>query len=383
METAPRRRRWPKVLGVLAVVSVIVALWINAQLEPKRLAATVLGQAGSALQLRLTFEGTPDYAFRPEPRLVLPGFSAASLDGAVFLSAKRAEISLPWATITGGEPVITRVELDSPVLDLPGLQRWLASRPPSPFKLPTLSRGIAVKDGLVRGGEGSLRALSLELPHLQAGDPAQLDAKGRFASGDTELPFKLRTTVATPGLASALDLGLQLTLPPQSTKQAAPRLVSVSLLGRYEWAEPKFTLEADQLGVNAPSPLPSFSGKAKLESAQALVLSLDAVLGRWPEAWPKLPGTLAAQSENLPVHLSYSGKNDFSDVLQLSAARAGTEVEASLRVPELQRWMAADAASPLPPLQAKLKTPALEFEGVKLEGVEVEISEGAAADAAP
>jgi hypothetical protein len=54
-----------------------------------------------------------------------------------------------------------------------------------------------------------------------------------------------------------------------------------------------------------------------------------------------------------------------------------------LRVPELQRWLAADAASPLPPLEAKLKAPALEFEGVKLEGVEVEISEGATAEAAP
>jgi hypothetical protein len=383
MEASPRRRRWPKVLGVLAVLLVIGAFWVNAQLEPKRLAATVLGQAGKSLQLKLSFDGTPDYAFRPEPRLVLPGFSAASLDGAVFLSAKRAEISLPWATITGGEPVITRVELDAPVLDLPGLQRWLASRPPAPFKLPTLSRGIAVKDGVVRSGDWSVRALSLELPHLQTGDPAQLEAKGNFTSGDTDLPFKLRTIAATPGLASPLDLDLQLTLPPQSTKKEAPRLASVSLLGRYEWADPKFTLEADKLGVNAASPLPSFSGKAKLESAQALVLDVDAVLGRWPEAWPKLPGALAAQSENLPVHLGYAGKPDFSDALKLSAARAGTEVEASLRVPELQRWLAADAASPLPPLQAKLKAPALEFEGVKLEGVEVEISEGAAAEAAP
>ena len=144
-----------------------------------------------------------------------------------------------------------------------------------------------------------------------------------------------------------------------------------------------FTLEADKLGVNAASPLPSFSGKGKLESADTLVLGLDAVLGRWPEAWPKLPGALAAQSENLPVHVAYSGKTDFSDALALSAARAGTEVAASLRVPELQRWLAADASSPIPPLQAKLKAPALEFEGVKLEGVEVEIREAGQTEAAP
>ena len=383
MEAAPRRRRWPKVLGVLAALLVIGAVWINAQLEPTRLATTVLGQAGKSLQLKLSFKGTPDYAFRPEPRLVLPGFSAASLDGAMIVSATRAEISLPWATITGGAPVITRVALDAPVLDLAALDRWLASRPPTPFKLPTLSRGIAVKDGIVRGGEWSVRALALDLPHLQEGDVAKLDAEGVFVSGPSEYPFKLRTIAAMPGLASPIDLDLQLTLPAESTKKAPPRLVSVSLLGRYAWADPKFTLEAEKLGVNAASPLPSFSGKGKLESADTLTLEVDAVLGRWPEAWPKLPPALAAQSENLPVHVAYSGKPDFSDALSLSAARAGTEVEASLRVPELQRWMASDASSPLPPLQAKLKAPALEFEGVKLEGVEVEVSEGGKAEAAP
>jgi hypothetical protein len=383
MEVAPRRRRWPRVLGVLAALLVIGAIWVNAQLEPTRLATTVLGQAGKALQLRLSFAGTPDYAFRPEPRLVLPGFSAASLDGAVFLSARRAEISLPWATITGGDPVITRVELDAPVLDLPGLDRWLASRPPTPFKLPTLRRGIAVKDGIVRGGGWSLRALALDLPHLKEGDAATLDSQGVFANGPSEYPFKLRAIAATPGLASPIDLDLQLTLPPESTKKAPPRLASVSLLGRYAWSDPKFTLEADKLGVNADSPLPSFAGKGKLESADTLTLDVDAVLGRWPEAWPKLPVALAARSESLPVHVEYSGKPDFSDALSLSAARDGTEVQASLRVPELQRWLAAEASSPLPPLQAKLKAPALEIEGVKLEGVEVEISEGGKAEAAP
>jgi hypothetical protein len=213
MEAAPRRRRWPKVLGVLAALLVIGAVWINAQLEPTRLAPTVLGQAGKSLQLKLSFKGTPDYAFRPEPRLVLPGFSAASLDGAMIVSATRAEISLPWATITGGAPVITRVALDAPVLDLAALDRWLASRPPTPVKLPTLSRGIAVKDGIVRGGEWSVRALALDLPHLQEGDVAKLDAEGVFVSGPSEYPFKLRTIAAMPGLASPIDLDLQLTLP--------------------------------------------------------------------------------------------------------------------------------------------------------------------------
>jgi hypothetical protein len=381
MEAGPRRRRWPKVLGVLAASCVVIAIWINSQLEPHRLATTVLGQAGKSLQLQLSFQGTPDYAFRPEPRLVLPGFSAASLDGKVFLSAKRAEVSLPWSSITGdADPVITRVELDAPVLDLPGLRRWLASRPPSPFKLPTLEKGVAVSDGVVNGDGWSLRALKLDLPHLRAGDAATLEASARLLSGKNDLPFKLHAVAATPGLKSALDFGLQLTLPPQGAK---PNIVSVSLRGDYEWADPKFLLNAKQLGVVAVSPLPSFEGKGRFEMADIASLDFDAVLNHWPEAWPKLPDALAKQSEKLPLHLHYQGKPDFSDALQLSAVRDETSLDASLRWPELQRWMAADKAAPLPPLNAKLKTPVLEFEGVRLEGVEVEVSEGGSAGAAP
>ena len=75
-------------------------------------------------------------------------------------------------------------------------------------------------------------------------------------------------------------------------------------------------------------------------------LRVDAVLGRWPEAWPTLPAALAAQSQQLPVRVTYAGKTDFSDPLQLAIARAGIELQAAVRVPELQRWLAADAASP-------------------------------------
>jgi hypothetical protein len=205
-------------------------------------------------------------------------------------------------------------------------------------------------------------------------------------SGEHDIPFKLRAVTTTPGLKSPLELDLQVTLPTQATaegKAGKPNIVSISLSGDYEWADPKFVLDARRLGVVAVSPLPSFEGKGRFESADATSLDFDAVLNHWPEAWPKLPEALARQSEKLPLHLHYHGKPDFSDALELSAARDETSLAAALRWPELQRWLAADKASPLPPLNAKLKTPALEFEGVKLEGVEVEISEGGSAEAAP
>lgn len=372
---APRRRRWPWLLGTFAVLLVLAAFWIDAQLEPRRLATTVLAKAGESLQLKLSFRGTPEYALRPEPRLVLPGFSAARLDGEVFLSARRAEISLPWSTITGGEPVITRIQLDAPVVQLAGLRRWLASRPPTPFKLPTLSRGLHVADGAVIDAAYSLRELSLELPRLETGIPASLDARGRYIAGKTNLPFQLKALVARPGLASPVDLDLTV------TQQAKP--VAIALRGNYAWADPKFSLTAAKLSMVATSPLPSLEGKGELELADSLRFELDAVLTRWPEAWPKLPPALAAKSEGLPVRLDYEGKPDLSDPLSLFSTRDDTELRASLRLPELQQWLATDTSSPLPPLRATLKTPSLDFDGIELQGVELEIGEGGGAEATP
>ena len=380
--TPARRRRWPWLLGGLAVLLVIGAIFVNAQLEPHRLANTVLGRAGKSLQLRLSYQGTPEYAFRPEPRLVLPNLSVAALDGSEFLTAKRAEVSLPWSTITGGEPVVTRIELDAPVLDVPGLRRWLASRPPAPFKLPTLRRGLVVREGTVREASWSLHRLALQLPHLQTGDPAKLEAQASLVAGKTQMPFSLTAIAATPGLASPLDLHLVLS-PLAEVKAPAPAPIAIALQGRYEWADPRFTLVADKLGLVAKSPIPSLEGKGRLELAEQASLDFDAVLSRWPQTWPALPKALAARSEKLPVQLRYRGKADFSDPLSLHAARDDTELQASTRVTEFRQWLAAGPATPLPPLQGTLKTPALEFDGITLEGVEVEISGGGGPEAAP
>jgi uncharacterized protein involved in outer membrane biogenesis len=378
-----RRRRWRWILGTLAVLVVAGAIFINAQLEPHRLADTVLGRAGKSLKLRITYQGTPEYAFRPEPRLVLPKLSVAALDAKLaFLTAERAEISLPWSTITGGEPVITRITLDAPVLRLPAMRRWLASRPPTPFKLPTLSRGLALSDGTIIDSAWTLRRLSLDLPRLKEGEAAKLEASAIFAAGKTALPFELTALAATPGLASPLDL--QLTLKPTAAaKEPAPAPIAITMKGSYAWADPRFTLLADNFAMAASSPIPSLQGKGKFELAEQAALEFDAVLSRWPETWPTLPKALAEKGDKLPVQLRYRGNRDFSDPLSLVAARDGTELRASLRVTEVQAWLAAGPATPLPPLQGTLKTPALDFDGITLEGVEVEISEGGGAGAAP
>ena len=169
MAISKRGRRWLIVLSLLALALAIGGWWIDRQLEPKRLAALVLAKAGESLGLQLAFDGEPDYAFKPEPRLLIPNLAVRDpATGKVFLSARRAEISLPWDTITGGEPVITRIELDAPELDLPGLRLWQAARPPTPFKLPTLTKGMHLSEGRIRDDGYRVSKLALDLPHAQS-----------------------------------------------------------------------------------------------------------------------------------------------------------------------------------------------------------------------
>src|SRR5690606_41897955 len=100
MTERPRKRRWPWILGVLAGLALLAGWWLDRQLEPARLASTVLSRLGAATGLELSFEGEPDYALRPEPRLLLPGFQARVPGAAApMFKAARVEVSLPWDTI--------------------------------------------------------------------------------------------------------------------------------------------------------------------------------------------------------------------------------------------------------------------------------------------
>jgi hypothetical protein len=375
MPLSPRARRWSKIAAVAVVLLLVLAWWVDRQLEPERLTRTVLARAGASLQLDLRFDGVPEYALRPEPRLVLPEFSARGRDGKVFLSARRLEVSLPWDTLTGGEPVITRVELEAPRLDAAGLQRWLDSRPKEPFKVPTLSKGIAVTEGNVVAEGWSLQGLSLELPTLAAGRRAIVSTRGELLHGETRVGFDGKLDLASAGLRSGFDLRSTLSL----VRKPKPLQARLAMRGRYALDEALDSLRLDAVQLKADSPLPSFDGSGALAVGQSLAIDFSARLVDWPKDWPQLPGTLAGQGANLPVKLSYRGDKAFNGPLSLHAEREATVVDARLRVPEFMRWFDDRAGAVLPPLTATLKTPALEFDGVKLEGVELQLSDEGAA----
>ncbi|HMB56439.1 MAG TPA: hypothetical protein VKM35_04450 [Arenimonas sp.] len=363
-----RRTRWLIVLTLAALA--IGAWWINRQLEPHRLTTLVLAKAGDALQLDLRYSGEPDYALKPEPRLLIPNLEVRGRsDGEIFLSAKRAEISLPWDTITGGEPVITRIELDTPVIDIPGLRRWLATRPPTPFKLPTLTRGVHLTDGSVHDANYSLSKLSLDLPRLKTGEAAEVTTAGVFTQGKTSVDFKAFLTAATPGLASDFTLSGSGALL-QSDK---PLPFKLHADGHYLSDDNAFSIEAKSLALEATSPLPSLDGKAGFKLGERMDFRLDGVLAHWPEDWPALPQPIATHADKLPFVLSYSGASDLGDPLHLQLAQDATRLQASLQLAQMQGWLASSDGSPLPPLNATMQTPSLEFDGIKLEGVELEI----------
>lgn len=332
-----RRRLW--IVGIVLVALGSLALWVHRQMRPEILTPMLLKQVGDAQGLDLRIHGEPDYALRPEPRLLLPGLEVrAQGSDTPWLKAQRAEISLPWDTLTGGAPVITRIELDRPVLDVPKLFVWLDSRPPrdEPLSIPTLTGGLRIEQGEIIDTAFSLRQLDLELPSLQAGSATQVEASGRLHIDKADYPItlSLRTT---------------------------PQAEGKNLL-----------LSDSELSLQSASPIPDLRLQGQWRLGSSLVLQQSGELRNWPKDWPALPAPLSEKQPPFPISLSYSGANDFSDVLRISLAIPEHPIDARLRIPALRSWLA-DSSTPLPPIDAEYATRRIDMDGVTLSEVEIEI----------
>jgi hypothetical protein len=379
MRLVPRSRRGWFVLGALALVLAVGAWWVNRELEPKRLTAIVLGQLGTSLKLDLRFDGQPDYALRPEPRLLIPKLVARDPgNGEVILRTERLEVSLPWATITGGYPVITRIEMREPQLDLAAFQQWLASLPKAPFKLPTLTRGLRIDQGrlLARGWE--LDALDLSMPRLKQNEAAAVKLAFRFRQEKTSASFSGTAQVAAAGTSSQFQLEGK----GQLEHAPKPLAYAIAIDGNYRSEESAFRLDARSLRLQGDSPLPTLTGKGNLVLGNTLSIALQGELAQWPKDWPALPSPLNEANSPLPVQVAYLGKPDLGDVLTLDSALGASRVHATLRLPEFRAWLAADDRTPLPPLNGTLVSPQLKLEGIELKDVSVEIEDDPPAAAA-
>ncbi|MGN7725846.1 hypothetical protein ACTJIL_08525 [Luteimonas sp. 22616] len=399
-------------LAAAAVLLVLLALGLYLLLQPQRVAGFVLDTLGKSLGLEITATGTSEYRLRGTPLLVVRNVVAREPGAATpLLRAQRMYVSVPWSTVRsrGAQLDITRVELDAPVLDLPALQHWLATRPPGKTRMPTLSDGLQVSDGRIDGDGWRVDGLSISLPRLHRDQRIDGRAAGRFASGELALHFDLALAMSRP----ANDAGIAIVGPltassgnwrlPARLQLSAPlhfgdngirsARLRARMSGRYESGDTRlpfaFAITSPLLvrdGTLALAPagialrgdgtVPNLDAGGALAYGKRLLLDLEGRLADWPDAWPALPPPIGESHAPLPFALGYLGRGDLDDVVALGIQRGAARFDASFRMPAIAKWITSPAGgSPLPPLTGHLVVPQLDVSGARLEGVEVEFQD--------
>jgi uncharacterized protein involved in outer membrane biogenesis len=373
MSLSKSKRRFLIFLAIFGTALAIGAWWVNGQLEPNKLTRTVLGKLGEQLNLKFDFKGEPSYVMKPEPRLIIPNLEVRNpANNVVFFTAKKIEISLPWSTITGDTPYITRIEATSPFIDLPGLRAWQATRPAKPFEVPTFTNGLKVVDGTVQDTGYRIEKIQLELPHLENLQAIDADIAANIAIDKTIIGLAGILTIEKAGLASNFKLQSKQTL--TFDKDSYP--YTLALDGNFNAEDSKkFALKADKLQWQSKAPLPNIDGNLDLSITEnSLDFTSQGKIAEWLKEWPVLPAPLNKQTKDIPFLVEYRGKANFSDAFKLQLALQQSKFDSQLKISELQQWVTQTDGSPLPPLSGKFNTPKIELEGVSLEGVSVEIT---------
>lgn len=212
--TLPRPLRL--LLIILASVSggvaltVLIAIYLL--LQPDRFTAMLKEQATNAgLQLSLSSPASP--TLFPRPALHLEGITliagnANPGNSASYpiLQAANGRLVLPWRTVFGGPMVISRMQINSPRVDLDALQAWLMSLPPQsvrvPEQIPSIVTGVRIRNGsVVENNSEWLSDVSLDTGRLTQGQPFGITLSGKEPNG-TPLQLELSTVprIANGGL---------------------------------------------------------------------------------------------------------------------------------------------------------------------------------------
>jgi hypothetical protein len=405
-------------IAIAAGIVVLLALAVHALLEPQRASRLLLGRIGASLGLEIDAAGRAEYRLRGTPMLVVRDVSVREPGAArELLHAGRIMVSVPWSTIRAGGGVLAarRLELDAPQVDLPALQHWLATRPPSKQpQLPTFVDGVRIRDGRLANDDWSIDGIQLDLPRLAADEAAHARLRARYLDPPLSIAADLAMAVTDPGAlirdartgfaASGritVRRGSDWTLPgwivlsgPLRFGADELRLQPARIGVAAQW-ESGTTRVPFALGAQGPllfdeavwqladagivlrgrgsapaaGPVPPLRARGQLALGHRLVLRLRGDIADWPGAWPALPAPLDAPSP-MPFVLDYTGAPDLGDVASLALRRGTAALDARFRLADVQAWLAADAANPLPPLDARLRAPVLELDGARLEGVE-------------
>jgi hypothetical protein len=405
-----RRRLW--VAAAAGAVLLLLALGADYVLEPRRATALLLDEVGERLGLEIRAGGA-DYQLRGTPQLVLRDVVAIRPgDPVPVLRAERAFVSLPWATIRsrGAALDVQRVELDAPVLDIPALQRWRATRPPGAEpRIPTLLDGLRVVRGRIENEGWRIDGIALDLPALAPDKPLRARLQGRFVDPPVRVPFDLDVAMSAPAsdaglaalgavsvigegwrlpgrlhLSGPLHLGAdELRIAPARIGFSGRYLSASSSLpfalgahGPLRFAEGVWSLDPASLALRGAGPIPDAGASGALAMGRRLVLRLDGRIAAWPDAWPALPPPLSQSRSPLPFAIDYAGRANLADPTTLRLRRDATSFDAEFRLPRVLDWLDADGAgTPLPPLDGRLRTPRLEIAGASLVGVEMDFED--------
>jgi hypothetical protein len=336
-------------------------------------------------------------------------------------------VSVPWSTIRARGDVLAarRLELDAPRVDLPALQHWLATRPPSKQpQLPTFADGVRITDGRLDNDDWTIDGIQLDLPRLAPGEALHARLRARYLDPPVSIPADLAITINDPdallrdartGFAASgritVQRGSDWTLPGwivlsgplrfgADELRLQPARIGVAAqwesgttrvpfsLGAYgpllfdnaAWLLADAGVAMRGRGAAATDPVPPLRARGQLALGRRLVLRLNGDVARWPQAWPALPAPLDASTATMPFALDYTGAPDLGDVATLSLQRDAATLDARFRLADVQAWLAADDANPLPPLDARVHAPLLELDGARLEGVEATLSSPEVAD---
>jgi len=413
------------VIALLAIAMLIALLWLS---RPQSIAAIVTNRAGAALGLEITAGGASEYRLRGTPMLVLRDVAVRE-PGAerILLRARRIHIAVPWSTLRAGgsELVARRVELDAPRLDLPALQHWLATRPPTVEKrLPTLTHGLRIRDGEIDNDDWRIDGIQADVPLLDPRQPLRARLRGRYLDAPLSIRVDLAAAIIRPealirvgttgfathgqvtiergkdwNLPATLMLSGPLRLGADDLRITPARLgmaatfatattrvpFALGLYGPLHFDEATWTLAPAGVALRrrsgndeANDPIPDLDARGTIALGRKLTLQLDGALAQWPQAWPALPPPLGQSESRLPLNLRYDGSPGFVDIAALQVRRDATRFDGRFRLPPVLEWMEQKDGTPLPPLSGMLTTPELEISGAKLEGVQVEFDDTAA-----
>lgn len=410
-------RRLLRIAALAAIVLVLLVALLAWLAQPQRALGLLLDRAGAALGLEITASGTAEYRLRGTPQLVVRDLVAREPGSDMpILRAKRALLSLPWSTIRarGADLTVTRVELDAPVFDLPAFQHWQAARAPSETRIPTLTNGLRIRDGIVANDDWRIEGLAVDIAELHPQRLLRMRVRGRYLDPPLSIPADLAIAVAHPlrlakgaanGVAGVGELdfaGDGWRVPSRVTLSGPLRLGKDSALvkpmrfgmsARYESASTRLPFE---LGLHGPmsfnnatwrvvpmqavlhggGTVPDLDARGSLSLGRRMKLRLDGRIASWPTDWPGLPPPLSKSRSPLPFELGYDGRIDLGGVATLALQRDDTRFDARFRIADVTAWSnAGTRSSPLPPLSGQLHAPRIDIAGATLEGVEVELDD--------